>query len=262
MDRTFFFCRKDKLTDNDPPANDVTDADNDVEMTDESQPNSLHGSTSQLQQEEADIDATAVAKAAYAISQSAVDAALAGGKSAEATVLVETAQALSEASLDTVGLTEEGCPHSTILATAASVAQVESALLQEAADTIEQHELEERTGPSFIKSHSLQPNPPADAHLVGSSAMNLVGNPTPRPAVSTQSLGSNTSGKIDKGVAASLTQLLSVQGHRTGRGPTSGGYITMDDLKNCVFHQGMHLRYRRRALGALPRLPKPKLEKK
>ena len=255
--------RKDKLADGSSSATQAAAAggDEDVEMTDESEANSAHGSTTNLAAPGTKVDGAALAQAAITITQAALDVAKTGTQGAEAVVLAETAKALTEAAVEAPPSTpaEEDGSEATMLAKAASAASLQSALLHEAAEALDKKARDVWTGPSIVPSHTLQKNPAPDAYLVGSSANDIILNRSPRPAVSTQSLNRSSSPAIDKGVASSLMQLLSVQNPGAQMGPTSGGgFITMDDLKNCIFHQGMALRFRRRGYGVLPRMPKVK----
>ena len=95
--------RKDKILQGEAPKDDA-----DVEMTDESEPTSPQGSTSDLHYDpDVQVDPGAVAQAALAISQTAIDAAAGGAEPAATKVIAETARALSEASLEAVSATQE-----------------------------------------------------------------------------------------------------------------------------------------------------------
>ena len=241
--------------------------DEDVEMTDESQDESRHSSRTDLRLDcslEEAVDAKAMVNAALSISEDAVDAVGAGNKQAEAQLLAEMALALSEASLEGIDTTEPGSPQSKLLATSANVAHVESLLYQEASVAAKEIHDEKVKAADAAANPPIPPPSLPKSDMYGLSAQNLLGTtrrppaPTPAAAPSFESLSSTKSQGVDRAVKATLTQLLATSQPNASTGPTSGGYITMDDLRHCVFHQGMHLRFRRRAMGVLPRMPKVK----
>ena len=194
--------------------------------------------------------ANLIATAALNVSKASVDA-LTEATKGDAHFRATAAMSMGQASLEIIGDTDEHPTSSALLQTAAQAADFQSSLLQQASDNMRRKETGKEDRDEDLDYSRLTD---ADGnYIIGASAQDLVEKPRGFTR-SQQSLSSSKSDSINKGVTDALAMFFnSAPSSNIG---TSGGYLTMDDLRNVIVHQGMPLRCRRFPPGTLPKMPK------
>ena len=247
IERCFSRNRKEKLSNAKTPSEagaplaDLDDVEMKSEMGQEQQKTPPNTPTSEKDM----INANIVAQAALEVSAASADA-LAEKSRGDAQLLAYTAISMSQASLELAGDKEEDASEASLIHTAAKAAEYQSCLLTSAAKSLEA-KADINQGADDKAGEGLGPD-----YMFGSSAADLVQKPATMSR-SDLSLSSSRSESVNKGVAEALALYLRESTKADG---ATGGYLTMDDLRNCLFTQGMHLRYRRFRPGVLPRLPR------